>query len=251
MNKYVSFIIVLFLISCASGKKITDTREDAFVVSETPVSEVLNRMQVSPIPVHAIEGRARSQASGPDYSERATVQFLSNREQSMLIIRNQLGIEGGRILSDRDSVLIYDPIERKAWKMSINTADRVLLNGFSAFNILDFLIPEITEDSVEVVLENNGLWKILLNDGSELIVNQANGTLQSFYTPSDAPQTFNRFVFSNHATLSGIVLPRRIQILSNDYKSNIFMHIQDLTLNPVQPVFDLNIPSNISIERRD
>lgn len=251
MNKYVLIIVVLFLVSCASGRKITEPSEVGFVPSSITASEIIQLMQVSTEPIQAIEGRARSQASGPDYSERATVHFLSDREQSMLIIRNQLGIEGGRILSDRDSVLIYDPIERRAWKMSLDAADRVLLNGFSAFNLLDFLIPEINEEEVVAVLEHGAQLKLILEDGSELVVQRESGVLDSFFVPSDAPETFNRFIFTNHARISGVVLPRRIQILSNDNKSNIFMHIQELTLNPANPVFELNIPSSVPIERRD
>lgn len=251
MNKYILFIGVGFLISCGSGRKLVDHSEITFVPSSVTASEIIEFIKVSPEAVLAIEGRARSQVSGPNYSERATLHFISDRDQSLLVIRNQLGIEGGRILSDRDSVIMYNPIDRVAWKMSLEAADRTLLNGFSAFNLLDFLIPSFSENEVKSIEETDAQIKILLKNGSELIVHRQSGIIEQIYIPSDNPEAFNRFVFSHHATISGAVLPRRIQLLSNDFKSNIFLHIQELRLNPINVTFALNIPSNIPLERRN
>lgn len=242
----------LFLFLGCSPRTADVLVSEGFEPSETTAEDIINFMPASSHAIHSVDGRAQAQASGPDYSEQATLFFTSDRTQSLLRMRNNLGIEGGRILADPDSVLIYDRINQKAWKMSASDSRNMLLNGFTAFNILEFLLPELNADDVEAVFHDDSLWLLKLYDGKQIFVSKTDGHLAriEMSSPTSKPDAFDTFIFSSHGSIAGVLLPRRIQILSNDRKSNIFLTIRGLEVNPSELSFDINIPESVYIERR-
>jgi hypothetical protein len=199
--------------------------------------------------VHALRGRAAARVSMPGSSEQATLRFTSDPQQSLLSFRNNLGIEGGRIYADTDSVLIYDRIEKTAQKMSLEASRYALLNGFTAFNIITLLFPDIQTRPAPQVFEDAERWVILTGAGRQYEIGKENGLLSRVRNPAADPMAYNQFIFSEYATIDGIQLPRRIQILSNDEESSIFLIVQALEINPEDPDFDPQIPDDITIER--
>lgn len=199
--------------------------------------------------VHALRGRAAARVSMPGSSEQATLRFTSDPQQSLLSFRNNLGIEGGRIYADTDSVLIYDRIEKTAQKMTLEASRYALLNGFTAFNIITLLFPDIQTRPEPQVFEDAARWVILTGAGQQYEIGKENGLLSRVRNPAADPMAYNQFIFSEYATIDGIQLPRRIQILSNDEESSIFLIVQALEINPEDPDFDPQIPDDIPIER--
>ena len=240
----------MLVLSACTPRVASIISEEGFVTSDADPAAIISGIPFYNAEIHTIDGRARARVSGPDYSDQATVSFTSDRQQSLLAIRNNLGIEGGRIYTDRDSVIIYDRIEQYAWKMSVEKSQEILLNGFAAFNLLDFLIPEIHAGQVERVYQNDELWLLVLDDNRRFFIERRSGKITGITIPASNPSAFNRFLFSAHAGISGVDLPRRIQILSNDEKSNIFLLLQSLETNPSNPSFEINIPDGTPIERR-
>lgn len=199
--------------------------------------------------IQALSGRAAARVSMPGSSEQATLRFTSDRNQSLLSFRNNLGIEGGRIYADADSVLMYDRIEKTAQKMSIERSRYVLLNGFTAFNVITLLFPDIETQPPPQVYEDARRWVLVTERGREYEIQKESGLLTSVRHPADDPLAYNQFIFSEHAEIDGILLPRRIQILSKDQESSIFLIVQALDLNPPDPDFDPQIPDDIPVER--
>ncbi len=243
------FLLVVILISACSPR-VSETIDapDLQPASKT-ITEIMALNSLQGHSVVAIDGRARAQASGPDYSEQGTLTFTSNSNLSFLTIRNSIGVEGGRILADSDSVIVYDRIERYAVKMSVEQSHRRLLNGFTAFNVLDFLIPTLNENEIIEAWETEREWILVDVNEREIIVDRSSGNITAINVSSVESDAFNKFRFSNHARIEGLLLPRRIQILSNDEKSNIFLDIRALEINPSNPSFDINIPDDIPIRR--
>jgi len=249
VSKKILIFLGLLLFGACTPKISEVISDDDFTASDTSAQDILSTLPEPQNPVHVIQGRAKAQMSGPDYSEQGTVQFVSDRQQSLLAIRNNLGIEGGRIYTDRDSVTVYDRIEKSAWRIGIEESHQKLLNGFTAFNLLDFLIPELFPADVKYVFENDGFWSLHFWDGKKVYIEKNTGFISEMITQTTRPDAFNHFRFMNYAKISGIELPRRIQILSNDRKSNIFLLIQALEVNPESPDFDIKIPQEIPINR--
>ncbi len=240
---------VILLISACSPRVAEMVGTEAFSESSATAEDVLPTLNIGFDSVHSLTGRANARVSSPEFQEQATLSFTSDRERSLLTMRNNLGIEGGRILADPDSVLMFDRIERRAWKMSTGDSHRILLNGFSAFNVIEFLMPQIAADDVINVMESDEEWLLEIDTGARLFFSKSDGLLRRMTKQADQPASYNRFLFSSHAGIDGYTLPRRIQILSNDEKSTIFLLIQALELNPSALSFDIGIPDDIPIER--
>lgn len=235
-------------ISCSPAKRLAVDTGD-FAVSDADPSRILAASPNSDKSIRSMEGRARAQISRPGVSERVTVSFTSDREQTLITIRNNLGIEGGRIYADRDSVLIYDRIEKQAWKTDTDNSHELLLNGFSAFNLIDFIDPVLQAEEVETVLEDEKRYKLVFFDGKTVIFNRQNYLIEQIVFSADDPEVFSTFVFENHAGLGGYNLPRTIRIFSQDGRSVIHLVTQSLELNKNNLDFDIGIPSDITIIR--
>jgi|GEM_PF-1671274 len=243
-------VVLFMMLLAACSPRIAEFQPiGEFESSRASAEEVMSTLVLDFEQVDALTGRANARISSPDYSDQATLLFTSDRVQSLLAMRNNLGIEGGRIYADADSVTMYDRIESKAWKMSTEDSYRILLNGLTAFNLLEFLLPAFTPGDVSAVFESEDKWMLGLYNGNQLYFNKSSGLLTRIFQPAEHPEAYNQFIFSNHARLEGLELPRRIQILSNDEKSSIFLLIQALELNPSAPSFDIGIPDDIPITR--
>lgn len=241
--------LLLGLSACSPRLMIPDTPAD-FSPSTVSADSLLELLQTDFADIDALSGRASARISQPGQQEQATVHFTSSRSESLLALRNNLGIEGGRIYADTDSVTMYDRIERKAWRMSAGRARFELLQGFAAFNLLEFLLPELSPGDIRGVYESSAEWVLRLHDGRYLLFSKDSLHLTRLIKPAGSPVEYSQFLFSHHASIQGYSLPRRIQILSEDGRASIFLLIQALELNPQNTSFDIGIPSDIPIVRR-
>ncbi|MCH8486219.1 MAG: DUF4292 domain-containing protein [Candidatus Cyclonatronum sp.] len=243
------FGLLLGLAACSPRLMIPDTPAD-FSPSTVPADSLMELLQTDFAGIDALSGRASARISQPGQQEQATVHFTSSRSESLLGLRNNLGIEGGRIYADPDSVTMYDRIERRAWRMSAERAQSELLQGFAAFNLLEFLLPELCPGDVRGVYESGTEWVLRLHDERYLLFSKDSLHLTRLIKPADSPLAYSQFIFTNHALIQGYILPRRIQILSEDGRASIFLLIQALELNPASPSFDIGIPPDIPLQRR-
>ncbi|MCH8568097.1 MAG: DUF4292 domain-containing protein [Balneolales bacterium] len=239
--------ILIITASCSRTTVLTETGD--FRASELTPAEIMPLLQPGSIEVNAVEGRASARISGPGVSEQATLLFTSDRNQSLIVLRNNLGMEGGRIYSDGDSVTVLDRIEKTAYRMAREDSGYYLLSGFTAFNVIEFIIPRFDESDVKEILENDDIWRLKLKDRTQLDFKKQNGSLLRLTKFSLDPAAYSEFIFTNHAGIRGVQLPRRIQMLSTDQNSTIFLIIQALEINPSPLNFDINIPSDIPLIR--
>jgi len=237
----------VFAYSCAP-KSIA--LEGDFVQSSRNASEVLDQIRKPVIPLESITGRARAQYSGPGSSERSGVVFSSDRERTLLIFRNSLGIEGGRLLVEPDSVTLYNRIDQVAQKVSPDNHDVMFENGFYAVNMLNILSPDLQKRVPRRIYENDEAWRITFDDHVSMVFNKDSGDLMQFEFRILSNFAFSTYLFANYIEVDGYRLPRNIQITTNDRRSNIYLIVQSYEVNPPLVDLSLDIPGHVRIDRQ-
>ncbi len=242
-------LVSIVLLSACTPRKVV-VSEGEFMPSNRNAAEILASISPQQTPVERISGRGRAQYSGPGSSERSTVQFNSDRNTSLLIFRNSLGIEGGRLLVEPDSVTFYNRVDQFAQKFSTANQDVLFDNGFYAVNMLQVLNPDLDDYQPRRVLESNNAWMIIFDDQTSMVFEKSSGNLLKIEYSSLSNIALTTYHFGNYTEISGFKLPRSVQITSRDKQSNIFLNIQSYEVNPASIDLTLNIPSHITIIRQ-
>ncbi len=199
--------------------------------------------------LRSVSGRASVQVSEPGHTERLIVRFRSDRHYSLLFISNHLGIEGGRIFSDPDSVIVYDRLENVAHKMSHDDAAWFYFNGIGAMNLIRMLYPVTDPDHIDAIYESEDFYLVVTDYGDRHYIERDHFVLRRTELQAYHPEAYSTFQFDHFADIEGYHLPRRIQILSSDQKSNIFLVIRALEVNPSELEFDPGVPGDVDIIR--
>lgn len=224
------------LMSCAPRPIPIVLNEGSFEYSRKQGSAVLASIFPESAYALGIKGTARIQASSPDFTERGTMDFVTDRTRSFATLRNTLGIEGYKILIEPDSTTVYNRIDRIAQRFSTEDA-------LFSFPLSDILNPDFRVKTVQALYENNTYWYFQFTDGSGAVVFRKTGALKRY----DAIGA--TFLYEDTRLVSGVPMARRIQWLSTDKKSNIFLNIQAVDINPPSMDFDLNLPAGTRILR--
>lgn len=253
MNNYSNVRILIFalltgmLYSCAPRPIVIN---NDFVLSSRNPSEVLYELRKPDVAVNGISGRARAQYSGPGSSERSTVTFASDRDRTLLVFRNSLGIEGGRLLVEPDSVTFYNRIEQVAQKVGADNHDALFDNGIYAVNMLSILNPDLEKRSPRRIYENESAWRITFDDHVSMVFDKSNGDLMQFDFRVLNNFAFSTYLFANYTEIDGYRFPRNIQITTVDKKANIFLNMQSYVVNPAYLDLTLDIPGHVRIDRQ-
>ncbi len=242
-----AILLVLVFSSCRTMYTLPSEIDEDFQSSEKSVAEVIDMVRQGNRPV-GIEGRARVQVSAPGERERVVVEFRAVAEQTVLRVRNSLGIEGARLFIDTDSVLVYDRINDTAIKMDRETGSRFLIQGISAIELMDVLFPKLNEDFRGRVYESSDSFLLFARNGNRYFVDKHTGDIKRIYkrTPDHYWATFR---FDNFTDRDGYRYPSRAQVLSYDEKSNIFILIQNISFLSEDSTIVPEIPGHISIDR--
>ncbi len=246
---YAAVIALLIVVSGCAVPETLQLDEGTFITSEVEKEIFFERYAEKNQTLNAISGRASVQVSEPGRTERANIRFRSDRLHSLLLISNNLGIEGGRIYSDPDSVIVYNRIEEVAHKMSHEEAAWFYLNGIGAMNLIRMLHPITAPEQIDAIYESDDFFLIRTNHGDRHFVSREQMSLRRTERPTHHPQAYSTFSFDNYAEIEGHRLPRRIQILSTDETSNIFLVIRALEVNPTELEFDPGIPGDVALIR--
>lgn len=234
----------LIFVSCSSTKSVTD---DNFRSSSTDISEVVSQLPDYKTELQSIEGKGRAIVSEPENTERVTVLFSSNRQKSLVTIRNGIGIEGGQLLTDGDSLLVYNKVDKYARKMSIEGANLDRINRLASLNILDMINYSVSEDQVQNILESESLYQLQLNSGTNVYVNKDDLTITQIDQPRSSKLPYSTIEYEAYASIDGFTLPRRISIFGSEGKSKVALQITTLDLNIELDSLTINLPDDIDI----
>ena len=241
--------ICLLTFACKGTKEAVDPSPTDYIKSEVPISEI-----IEPIPnynglINSIEGRGRAIVSEPGNSERFNIDFASDTTLSLLTIKNRLGIEGGAMLVDPDSILMYFKVDKIAQKVSISDGRLTSLNELASINLIDLLHFKITETNVleAYEAEDHYLLRLATNGGAK--IGKGSNLVEEVQQPYSAGLPYSQIIYENYGELNGYRLPRKITIFSADGESKVVFQIRSLNLNPSSPDLTLDIPSDIIIDR--
>lgn len=247
-----ALIVVVLFSSCVGSKKVSGDQNTPLTENYRPSSASIADLllHLGDNSVTTVQGKARVQFSSPGTSERGVADFKADKTNMLVNIRNYLGIEGGNVLVDSDSVLLYYSLDKVAWKFSIE--DYESMSDISLklpLNLMSVLKPMVHEDDIQSVQENAHSFLITLDDGSELVIDRLSRLPSLVRYKTDIPDRFSEFTYESYARLDGVVLPRRIQAVTNDKVNRIRFDVIELQVNPANLQFTLNIPDGVPIFR--
>ena len=236
--------LCLVMVSCSSSQKLVD---DNFRPSEENLSQTINQLPNYNDDLLSVEGKGRAIVSEPGNTERVTIRFASNQQKSLVTIRNGLGIEGGQLLTDGDTLLIYNKVDKYARKVPVEGTNLNRINRLASLNILDMLNYSVKEEDVEKFLENESLYQLQLKTGAKVYIDKNSDTVRQVVQPSSTNLPYSKIEYDAYTSMKGFTLPRRISIFGTGGKSKIALQLTALELNPKLDTLKIELPDDIPI----
>ncbi|WP_020404370.1 DUF4292 domain-containing protein [Gracilimonas tropica] len=240
------FLSVAILSACSTSKSVV---EGDFRKSDLSKAEVAASIPNYENTLRGVSGKGRALVSEPGNSDRVTIDFEADRTLSLLTIQNRIGIEGGQMLVEADSILIYDRLDKTAQKVSIYDGRITSLNELASINILDLLNFKVEAEQVGAILESNNSIQLRLKNGAQVYVDPENRTVQRVEQPIKGRAPYSRIIYEGYGVLEGFTLPRKITIFSSDGDSRVVFLIRSLEVNPSKLNLEIDLPDNIKIQR--
>lgn len=250
--KPIALLIVLgaLIAGCSTVREVPAVKEGNFAPSDTPADSLVAAIPDYSDTFNTVRGKGKAIVSEPENSERVTLLFSSNREKSLITIRNSIGIEGGQLLTDGDSLLVYNKVDNFARKLSVTGDDLQSINNLASVNILDILNTPVSADEIEQIWENKSTYLIGLQSGTRLYVGKSDMLVQQIDQPSTGNVPYSQIKYAGYQGIEGLKLPRRITIFSADNTAKVDLLIQSLEVNPELGELTIDIPDDAKIYYR-
>ena len=248
--RFITTYFLLFgilLMACSSSKPIVEPND--YTLSDKPVSEIISELPNYSNELLTAKGKGRAIVSEPGNNERFNIDFASDTSLSLLKIKNRLGIEGGAMLVDQDSILMYFKVDKIAQKVSVNDGRLTSLNELASINLIDLLHFTLIKENVLQVYESDSDYLLrLITDGGATI-DKSEMLITEVSQPRSAGLPYSTIIYENYGQLDEFRLPRKITIFSADGLSKVIFQVRSLDVNPREIDLELAIPSDINIER--
>lgn len=242
------FLVLLFLVSCRSSGELTD--EEELREAEISVNELLDTVPNYRETLQTISGKGRAFVSEPGNSERATLEFMSDRNESLINVRTSVGIEGGQIYVNTDSLLVYNRVDKFAEKVPLNQGKLTSVGSIASVNMLDLFNFTFMESDVYEIYDTGDQFIAVLKNDARIRVSKENGYILEVNQAADNRQVpYSRIIYEGYAEIEGFYLPRKITIFSQDGKSRATLLVQNLEINDKLPELGIELPDDIPIYR--
>lgn len=243
------FLLLLFIMSCSSSSQLTENEEN-LAESSITVNQLLESIPNYRESLQTISGRGRAIVSEPGNSERVTLQFLSNRSESLITVRTSVGIEGGQIFVDSDSLLIYNRVDKFAEKVPLNQGNLTSVGSIASVNMLDLFNYTFTEPDVDGLFETNDQYVAVLVNGVRVQISKEAGRVVEVNAgEGNESVPYSRIIYEGYGEIEGFQLPRKITIFSQDGQSRATLLVQNLEINEELPGLGIELPDDIPIYR--
>lgn len=237
----------LWMISCSTSRELTDQE---YKKSSVEPSTIINEIPDYSSNLQSLKGKGRAIVSEPGSTDRVTVIFSSNRKKSLVTVRNSIGVEGGQLLTDGDTLLVYNKVDKFARKIAVRGGQLNSINKLASLNILEMINYPVNKKSVQDVYENENSYKLELSDGSEIYVDKTSKVILQVIQPEHSPLPYSKITYDAYSSLDGFMLPRRISIFGAEKKSKIALQLTSLELNPMLDSLYIDLPGDIPIYSR-
>lgn len=200
--------------------------------------------------LHTIQGDGRALVSEPGNSDRVSVRFFSNREESLIFVRNSAGIEGGQIYLDTDSLTILNRVDRIAEKVPLNRSDRSTIGSLASLNILQLFNYTVRSSEISRVYENEENFRAITHNNSQIIISRRSGAILSVvHAKNNLEAAYSSIAFDGYSLHDSFLLPGRITVTGKDGDSRVTLIVRRLEVNSDLPDLELTIPEHIPILR--
>lgn len=251
MNKRLDYLPAYFLlmigiglVSCTGTKELSKNNYQASPLSATQITSQLPDYQSA---LNSLKGKGRAIVSEPGNTERLTIRFSSNRSKSLVTIRNGIGIEGGKLLTDGDTLLVYNKVDKFARKIPIRGGNLNRINKLASLNILDMINYSVAANKVAKVLENESHYQLQLTSGTKIYVDKQEGVVRQVVQSPNSPLPYSKITYGAYSSVKGFTLPRRISIFGAEKKSKVALQLTGLDLNPPLGDLIIKIPDDIPV----
>ncbi len=246
---YLLFII-LFLSACRSTRTLSEMK-----VTQVPkenYNSIINSLPDYSASLSSLSGNGRAIVSETGNSDRVTIEFETDSEFSLITIKNRIGIVGGIMLVDKDSILIYNKVDKEAQKMSTANGRRTSLNELASINFLDLINYKIEIDQIASIERHSSdeiNTFIILKSGGYARISERNHEIEYVEQPRSTGLPYSAIRYENYGEIDGFTLPRKITILSADEASKVVFQVRSIMVNPKSLELSIQIPDDIPIQR--
>ena len=240
-------IVYLTAAACSGPEELTTDEPTGFESSSASPSDIVKSIPDYRTDLQTISGKGRAIVSEPGNTERVTVLFSSNRDKSLVTVRNSIGVEGGQMLTDGDTLLVYNKLEDFARKIPVRGGDLVRINRIASLNILDMINFTTDEDDVKSVLENEELYQLQLSDGTTIYVDKDSNLIRQVVQTGESDLPYSKITYDGYTSIEGFTLPRRISIFGAEEESKVALQLTNLELNPALDPLLIEIPEGTPI----
>lgn len=242
-------ISALFLLSACSTSELF-TGVEGLEFADISAEELTALIPNYNDELFTISGSGRAIVSEPGNSDRVAIRFQANRNEGLINVRNSAGIEGGQIYVDRDSLLVYNRIDKIAEKVSLQHGNLTSVGSIASINLIDLLNYTFEASEVDQIYDDGDQFVVLLHDESLIRVTKRSGFIQNVVHATyrrSAP--YSRIDYDGYAQIHSFHLPRRVTIYSTDGNSRAALLVQQLELNVELPELGINLPDDITVKR--
>lgn len=238
---------VLLFVSCTSANKLTD--EESLYSVKIPLHEIVDKIPNYSGKLVAVKGKGRAIVSEPGSSDQITIDFESDTTLSLLTFKNRIGITGGSMLVDADSILIYNKIDKYAQKVSVQDGRMTNLNELASVNLLDLMNFKIEIKDVEKILQSDTEYVLGFYNKGIARINKKTGTVSYVEQARSSGLPYSSLNYESYGSIDGYTLPRKITILSADRNSQVVFQVRSLKVNSNDLDLKIDIPNDVTIER--
>jgi hypothetical protein len=245
-NRFFLVLLSALLISCVATKNVQKEIlvDERFIEITKPDS-----IQWEKAELFHIKGKLRLFLSDEGVSERASAEFRANGEQTLLKLRNSLGIEGMIILIDSDSVLEYNRIDKTAIKMERKMWQALSGVGNLPASLVQLLQPESFFDEPYKWYTSDRNFKVSSEFGTVRGFIPKNDSVISHIESSNSEFPFKSIEFKDYTPFQNRFIPKRITIFGKIEPRKISLQLADIRLDSDTTSIHYSLPKSITLQR--
>ena len=198
--------------------------------------------------VTAYRARARISVRTRERTRTFNAQVRHRRADSLFMRVSLFGVEGGRLLLTRDSVFFYNTRRAVLRAGPLRDVQRIFPAPVSSprffQNMLGLIAPG-TAEAWSVTADSSLYYMAGPRRRTRYTVDPARWRVVRFEQRGPTGNVRQKRLFSNFRTVRGLVLPERVLFERPAADLRALVQYQDLTLNPADLSFGLNVPPDV------
>lgn len=248
MNNFTAVAVILVFIllnGCRTSHQLIETGDlEKADISPKELVRLVPSNKESP---NTLSGTGRALVSQPGNSDRVTLEFYSDRDTSLVTVRNRLGIEGAKILVHNDSVLVYNRIDEIAEKNAISGGSLSQVGSLASVNLVDLFNYRLNRREIRQILEDENYYVVITSDQTRVTIDKSTGLILNIRSSETSNRPYSEIIYESYDILNGFYLPRKITIFSMDGTSRVTFLVRQLEVNRSLPPLEIQIPEDTLI----